>query len=149
MKLLFITLVLGLSFFAQASVQYPDGYSKVADERMDDYKKAIRLALSQNPGVIANSCSQSWIYNVIEYAGDILVSDTAIQPLLVFNAFYDVGNSSIHRMVVTTDDSLQNITAINIEVYRMEEVNTGDLANPLFTEGYVLKSYHSCTPANP
>ena len=141
-----MTFVASLSAFA--SVQFPTGYSRVADEKMEDYRKALIEAVNANPDVLA-ACNASWISDTFQNAEDILKNDQSGQPLLIFNRYYEVAESIIQRLIFTTDPSLKKVTKVDAEIYKKMEVNQGDLANPIFVEDYVLQGQWNCAKKIP
>ncbi|MGZ5279989.1 MAG: hypothetical protein ACXWC9_08610 [Pseudobdellovibrionaceae bacterium] len=145
--LMILTLVTGI--LASANTQFPAGYTRVDDAKMEDYKTAVRSALAQNPDVI-KGCPDGWVYEATEYVVDILVNNISGQPLLMFNTYFDIEDAVMHRLVFTTDTTLKKITKVDAEEYRMGEVNQGDLSNPVIVQDYVLLGRKNCArPGRP
>jgi len=139
--LMILTLVTGI--LASAGTQFPVGYTRVDNNKMDDYKTAVRSALAQNPNVI-KGCADGWVYEATEYVEDILVNETSGQPLLMFNTYFDIEDAIMHRLVFTTDVTLKKVTQVEAEEYRMGEFNQGDLGHPDIVQDYVLLGRKNC-----
>jgi hypothetical protein len=145
MKKLLVTLAMILSA-GWAQAELPAGYSKVPSSKVNEYNKAVRAAIAQNPQVIQN-CNADWINYVLTQTDEILVQSQSAQPLLLMDAYDQTQfNEVLARMEITTDASLKVITKVVAEVYRMGEVNKGDLAHPVIVQDYVLQNRTSCTP---
>ncbi len=110
---------------------------------MDDYKKAVDAALAKNPDVI-KGCDGGWVQNTKMYVGDILIQDSSAQPLMIYNTYYFGSVPTMHRLVFETDATLKNIVKVDAEIYKLGEVNEGDLANPIMVEDYVLQGHWNC-----
>lgn len=144
MKYMFLVFSLLYALVLNASVQFPNDYTPVAEEKMEDYKKAVHQAFIANQ-LLTQACNAGWVANVVMYADDILVSQVPTKPLLIFNAFGGVNSEYMNRLVITTDSAMKKVTQVDAEAYFLEETNTGDLSNPVFTSEYVLKNHISCT----
>ena len=139
---LFLATVI-ISFAATASIQFPTGYTRVDDEKMEDYKKALLISIKQNQDVITG-CDPRWVNDTFNAVEDILKSDQSSQPLIIFNRYYEVNERLLHRLIFTTDASLKKVVQVDAEIYKMSEINQGDLGNPDFVEDYVLQGKWNC-----
>lgn len=149
MKTLLVLLTLVLGFTASASVQYPNGYKLVSDEKMDDYKKAVVKALNENFNAIGG-CDLRWVNDTLARVEDILLSETSAQPLLIYNSYYyGINDERMHRLIFTSDASLKKITKVEAEIYKKGEINQGDLSNPDFVEDYILQGKWNCARPQP
>jgi hypothetical protein len=146
MKAVFVSFVMVLVSFISHASSVPAGYTKVPESRHEDYQKAIYQALAQNPSVIVQ-CDQAWVYNTIQTLDEVLVNSKSAQPLLIVNSFYPIDERILYRLVISTGPDLKSISNVTAEVYKMGDVNTGDLAHPVIVEDYVLQSRVVCTPA--
>jgi hypothetical protein len=143
MKALILFCSMVIASCAIASNQFPNGYTKVDELRMDDYKKAINSALAKTPDVISG-CDARWVHDVKTYVGDILVQDQSAQPLLIYNTYFLGNVSTMHRLIFTTDVTLKNIVKVDAEIYKWGEINEGDLGNPIIVEDYVRQGLWNC-----
>jgi hypothetical protein len=133
MKALILFCLMVLGTFAMASNQFPAGYTKVDEERMEDYKKAVDAALAKNPDVITG-CDARWVWDAKTYVGDILIQDQSAQPLLIYNTYFLGNVSTMYRLIFTTDVTLKNIVKVDAEIYKWGEINESDLSNPIIVE---------------
>jgi hypothetical protein len=143
MKTLFVLLTLVIGLTASATTQIPAGYKRVDDDKMEDYKQAINMALTQNPSVITG-CDGGWVSQVMTTVEDILLNDQSGQPLLIFNSYRNLNAELMDRLIFTTDASLKKVIQVDAEVYKLTEVNQGDLSNPDFVQDYVLQTKMNC-----
>ncbi len=136
-----------MALLAQANP--PNGYSKVPEERIEDYKKAFVSALSQNQKLI-QYCNFNWVNQVLEYTDEVLVNNKSTTPLLKFNWHNGyTGTPYLHSLVVSTAADKKTLTQVVAEVYKMGETNSGDLANPVIVEDYILESQINCSAPAP
>lgn len=140
MKFVLVMMAFALGLNAQATLP---GYNKVPDDKIDQYKKAFRAAIQQNPDVIT-ACDPQWVRNMFNFSSEVLVSTNNSQPLVLFNTYYPTAVESLHRLAFFTSADLKTLTKVHAEIYALEEVNTGDLANPVFVEDYVIKGRWDC-----
>lgn len=148
MKVLSLFFTIFYSFVVNASIQFPTNYTQVPDDKEDSYRKAIHQAFAANPKAV-QACDTNWVYNTVNYAEDILVSKDPTKPLLILNSYYNIDQEVMQRLIITTDASMKSVTQVDAEYYMKEEVNTGDLSNPVFVIDYVLKNRTSCTIKTP
>ncbi len=148
MKNIVLGLILGLSINCAASIQFPDGYTKVPEAKQEAYRKALSAALKENP-TVAIDCDPQWMNDVFTIADDILLNKNSNQPLLIFNRYMTTGQDErLHRILFTTSSDLKHISQVSAEIYIKGEVNQGDLAHPVIVEDYVLQGQWNCTPAH-
>jgi hypothetical protein len=132
-------LLCGLSVHAQIP-----GYTQVPEEKMADYKRAVATALQYNQSA-ANACDPNWTNQAFNMTSEIFVKNGNAQPLLIFNSYFGPADQEMHRLVFFTSPDLKSVTKVLAEVYEFMQTNTGDLANPVFTNDYVLKGQWDCS----
>jgi hypothetical protein len=129
---------------ALANNRFPVGYDVVPEERQEDYIKAMAQAFANQPKVV-QACDSRWVQAVLYYPDEILLAKQSAQPLLMYNRLDLQDHRIMYRLSVATQTDLKTIKQVRAQVFALEESNTGDLANPIYTEDYVLKSDVVCT----
>lgn len=142
MKSVLISLALVFTALASHADTVP-GYTKVPQNKVEDYRRAILASITQNPTSVS-ACDPRWVHQTIDFLDEILVSDNSTQPLLLVNTHYAVNDGVLHRMVIVTTPDLKQIIQVLAEIYVMGEVNKGDLAHPVIAHDYILQSRTNC-----
>lgn len=113
----------------------------VAKDKVEDYKRAVKLALDAQSWDCTRTTTLEDMIGVIDSTGSIQIDESGSQPLLIFQKT----SSGYREMVyVTTSADLNAIISIRSLSQIEVDVNSGNLKTPVMGRGYKDHRSASC-----
>ncbi len=122
-------ILLGLTIQSQAR-------SVTENNELQTYKDAVRTYLMEKN---LENCSGHWKVDYIVTHSQSLTISEGEQPLMTFNfhTARQVNKADLLQVVITTDSSFKEISAMKVLAFNKGKVNDGTLKDPVMREGFV------------